>query len=225
MAVLKSGESARVVGLDQFRKELRRVASEGGEDGRKLLAEANERVADYVIRLATLKASGMGKLERKAAASMDASKSGVSARINAGGTKTPYFGGAEFGSHRNQRRLIKAPVTRSNGTTTHQKRSRATLVRDGEDVGKVARRVERQYVDTRGRTIKKRLGGQQVQLARNSSGSIKVIRGWNQFREWRGNKPGRAGYFLFPAMRDHYDEIGEMYLDELDRISRDIFPD
>jgi hypothetical protein len=225
MAVVKSADSVRVIGLDQFRKEVKKIVTEGGDTGQKLLGEANERVADYVIRHAVAKAAGMGKLERKAASSMTASKSGVSARILAGGAKVPFFGGAEFGADRDTRRLIKAPVIRSNGTRTTVKRSRATKVRDGEDIGKVARRVESQSVDTRGRTISPRLGGQNVALARTNSGGLRVIKGWNQFRTWRGNSRGRAGYFLFPTMRDKYDEIGEMYLDELDRVSKKIFPD
>lgn len=224
--VIKSADSVRIDGLDAFRKELKRVQTEGGENGQALLSELNEKIASYVIRHALAKAATLGSMEYNAAQSMNASKSGVSARITAGGAKAPFFGGAEFGAHRNLRRLVKAPVRRTNnrGKTFTSKRARATIVRDNEDIGKVARRVERQYVDKSGKTVTRREGGRQVKLERTSSGNIKVIRGWNQFQNWRGNKTG-AGYFLFPTIRDKFDEIGEIYMDELDNITRQIFPD
>lgn len=226
MPVIKSTESVKVDGLADFRKELKKIQTEGGENGQALLGEANEKVATFVIRHAIAKAATLGSMQFNAAESMDASKSGVSARINAGGNKAPWFGGAEFGAHRNLRRLVKKPVRRTNnqGKTFTKKRTRATIVRDNEDIGKVARRVERQYVDKSGKTVGRREGGRQVQLERDKSGNIKVIRGWNQFQKWRGNKTG-AGYFLFPTIRERYEEIGEIYMDELDRITKQVFPD
>ena len=226
MPVIKSADSVRIGGLADFRKELKKVQTEGGENGQALLGEANERVATFVIRHAVAKAATLGSMEYNAAESMSASRSGVSARILAGGNKAPWFGGAEFGAHRNLRRLIKAPVrrTNNNGKTFTQKRTRATIVRDNEDIGKVARRVERQYVDKSGKTMTKKEGGRQVKLQRNAAGGLHIIRGWNQFRKWRGNKTG-AGYFLYPTIRDRFDDIGEIYLDELDTISKQIFPD
>lgn len=226
MPITRSAETIKVEGLAAFRRELRKVQTEGGENGQALLGEANERVADFVITHALVKARSEGDQAIRAALTMDASKSGVSARINAGGNKAPFFGGAEFGAHRNLRRLIKKPVRRTSngGKTFTTKRSRATVVRDSEDIGKVARRVERQYVDKAGRTVTKKEGGRKVELERTQSGALKVIRGWNQFKPWRGNKAG-AGYFLFPTIRNKFDEIGEIYMDELDRINRQIFPD
>lgn len=51
-----------------------------------------------------------------------------------------------------------------------------------------------------------------------------VITGWNQFREWRGNDTG-AGYFLFPAMRDHESDIVEHYADVIEKLASKAFPD
>jgi len=48
--------------------------------------------------------------------------------------------------------------------------------------------------------------------------------GWNQFKQWRGNKEG-AGYFLFPTVRANIDEIIEIYGDGMNDILRDVFPD
>lgn len=51
-----------------------------------------------------------------------------------------------------------------------------------------------------------------------------TVRGWNQFRSWRGNGAD-AGYWLYPAIRDHTDEIVERYGDGLERITAKAFPD
>jgi hypothetical protein len=50
------------------------------------------------------------------------------------------------------------------------------------------------------------------------------VRGWNQFREWRGNGRG-AGYFLYPAIRDNTDEIVDTYGDAIEKIAAKAFPD
>ncbi len=49
------------------------------------------------------------------------------------------------------------------------------------------------------------------------------VRGWNQFREWRGNGSD-AGYFLYPTIRQDTPEIIEMYGDLLERLAREAFP-
>lgn len=48
--------------------------------------------------------------------------------------------------------------------------------------------------------------------------------GLNQFDPWRGRSTG-AGYFLWPGIRDSADDIRDAYLEELDRITSDAFPD
>lgn len=42
-----------------------------------------------------------------------------------------------------------------------------------------------------------------------------TIRGWNQFRSWRGSA-GNAGYFLYPTVRREGDRIVELYAEVLD---------
>lgn len=48
--------------------------------------------------------------------------------------------------------------------------------------------------------------------------------GWNQFKQWRGNGAD-AGYFLFPAIRDHEREIVDQYGDAIEKLARKAFPD
>ena len=47
---------------------------------------------------------------------------------------------------------------------------------------------------------------------------------YKQFPAWRGNDTG-AGYFLWPSIRDHKDEITKLYGDALDKLARRAFPD
>ena len=47
---------------------------------------------------------------------------------------------------------------------------------------------------------------------------------WKQFQRWRGNDTG-AGYFLWPSIRDHREEITKIYGDALDKLARRAFPD
>jgi hypothetical protein len=50
-----------------------------------------------------------------------------------------------------------------------------------------------------------------------------VVQGWNQFRPWRGSDT-RAGYFLFPTIRDDTPQIIELYGELIDRLTRKAFP-
>lgn len=50
------------------------------------------------------------------------------------------------------------------------------------------------------------------------------VRGWNQFRPWRGSGPD-AGYWLFPTIRQDTPQIIEMYLKMIDELTRRAFPD
>lgn len=43
------------------------------------------------------------------------------------------------------------------------------------------------------------------------------VKGWRQFREWRGNKD-KAGYFLWPTIREKSPEIARAYGEELQKI-------
>lgn len=42
-----------------------------------------------------------------------------------------------------------------------------------------------------------------------------VVRGWNQFKEWRGNDDG-AGYFLYPAVRANTEQIADDYASRME---------
>lgn len=50
------------------------------------------------------------------------------------------------------------------------------------------------------------------------------VSGWKQFKEWRGNDTG-AGYFLFPSIRDHEEQIADEYLDGIEKLMSKAFPD
>ena len=65
-------------------------------------------------------------------------------------------------------------------------------------------------------------GAGQNQMRQNVNGSPGL--GWNQFKAWRGSGSG-AGYFLYPAIAGATDEIVELYGKEIDKITRDAFPD
>lgn len=211
MAVIKT-QSINVTGLNELRREIKKVQDAGGPSGTEQLKDLNYKVADFVVGKAKSAASGVSKMAKKASESMEASRSGVSARVNAGGKKHPYFGGAEFGSYSDRKRLIKNTGGRS------------TIVRKNESVAKVQRRVENQTLayDKYGgsSTVRKRA------RADYGATAVKVIGvrlGWNQFQPWRGNKT-KAGYFLFPTVRKNIDEIIEIYGDGMDDLLRDVFP-
>jgi len=71
-------------------------------------------------------------------------------------------------------------------------------------------------------------GGAEFGARRNKErrlkGSERTIIGWNQFRDWRGNK-GQAGYFLYPTIRQSRADIIQKYDDEMRDLLRDVFPD
>jgi len=212
MAALRSSDTVNIAGLDELRRELKRIDQAFGTSGSDALKDVNYKVAEFVIRRAAGAASVLGSMESKAAKSMDASRSGVAARINAGGKKTPFFAGAEFGAYQNRRRLQK-----NTG-------GRATIVRDNENINRVIRRVEAQTVayDRYGapNTVRQRTRGQGGVAVRVTG----TVIGWNQFNKWRGNKNG-AGYFLFPTIRQNLQEIIDLYGDEMEKLLSDAFPD
>ena len=47
---------------------------------------------------------------------------------------------------------------------------------------------------------------------------------WKQFPAWRGNSKG-AGYFLWPSIREHREEIMDLYMAALDKLAAKAFPD
>jgi hypothetical protein len=213
MAAVRSADTINVTGLTELRREIRKAHAAGGPNGTDQLKDLNYKVADFVIGKAKGKAGSVSPMARKAANSMDASRSGVAARVNAGGAKYPFFGGAEFGANSNVRRLIK-----NTG-------GRATAVRKNESLSKVRKKVESQTLayDRYGgsSTVRKRARKDYGATAVKVTG-VRV--GWNQFKRWLGNGEG-AGYFLFPTVRANIDEILEMYGDGMNDILRDVFPD
>lgn len=63
-------------------------------------------------------------------------------------------------------------------------------------------------------------GAGQNTLRQTSRGAV---RGWNQFRSWRGSG-GNAGYFLFPTLRREGDRVVDLYGDVLEDLIAKHFP-
>lgn len=95
--------------LDDFRRDLQKLAREGGPDGLSLLKAANYRVAEHVRKRAVARAAGVGKMQLKAAKSMRSSKTATRATLTGGNAKVPFFGGAEFGSYLGLRKDVGGP--------------------------------------------------------------------------------------------------------------------
>lgn len=207
--------AVQVIGLTQFIKDIKKARDKGASD--VLIRDANERVAKIVIRMARSLANT--KQERRAAASLEVSSSTIKVEVRMGGKAAPYAGGANFGAYINQRRLIKAPNQRG-------RRSRATRVRDGESLLKVAIRVESQFVSRSGRTVGMREGGTRVKLARTSSGALRVVNGWNNFRA-KGGQPTTwvkgKDQFLYRAVTLTQDQISESYQQFIDKMTGGAF--
>ena len=209
--------AVQVQGLTEFIKDLQAARDKGAAD--VLIREANERVAKVVIRMA--KSLANTKQERRAADTLETSSSVQQVKVSMGGRAAPYAGGANFGSYTDLRRLIKAPNQRG-------RRRRATIVREGESILKVATRVESQFVSRSGRTVGMREGGTRVQLARTASGGLRVIHGWNQFRA-KGQPPTAwkkgSDQFLYRAVTLTQDQISKSYQEFIDRMIGNAFPD
>jgi hypothetical protein len=199
-----------IVNYTAFLKTIKQAADDGYSA--EIIQKANEEVAKIIIRRANQIATG--KMEKRAASTLVQASNKLRVAVTGGGKAAPFFGGANFGSYRDTRRLIKAPNVRG-------KRSRATLVRHGEDIDVVARRVESQSVESSGKTISKRLGGQQVDLARNKSGGYRVIKGWNQFREFQKGRD----HFLYRAVSHEERHITGLYETAIGRVTGEAFPD
>jgi hypothetical protein len=105
----RSGDGVYVKGLDEFRRELRRIEQSGGPDGRDMLKVANHKVATYVINRAKSRASAIGRMQATAASTMRAGQAQSRATIT-GGAGVAYFFGAEFGSKHNILRRERQPA-------------------------------------------------------------------------------------------------------------------
>jgi hypothetical protein len=105
----RSKDGVYVRGLDDFRRELRRVEKQGGPDGRDLLKSANYKVATYVILKARQRAGSVGAIQARAASTMTAGQAQSRATIT-GGASVPYFYGAEFGAKHGILRRERKPA-------------------------------------------------------------------------------------------------------------------
>lgn len=192
--------AVEVVGLREFRQSVAKLGDVGASKEFKQAGYvAAERV---VIPAATMKASSLGRMQRRAAyeglapvRTMTGGAVRLSDKVFAGSF------GAEFGAFRNQRRLIK------------NTRGRATMVRG--DTAATIRRVEAQTIayDRYGAptTVRKKARQMGATAVRVTNTMI----GWNQFRTWRGSGSG-SGYFLWPAIREEGKAIAETFAAELD---------
>jgi hypothetical protein len=221
---VESSASLRVRGLSDLNKELRELADP--ERFQDELKEAHFKVADLVRSLAESKIPVKTGAARE---SVTAQRTQYAARLSMGGGKAVHALGVEFGSKHDLRRIVKQRAIRfgtdkdGNRTQKLGRRTRATVVRDGEDIDAVIGRVTQQSVDEFGKTSAKGRGVL-VKIATYKNGSPKVRRGWNQFRSWRGIGPN-AGYAIYPTIRANQALIMGLYEAEVDKIVRDAFPD
>jgi hypothetical protein len=223
MPVYRSG-SLRVRGLDDLNKELRELVDP--EKFQDELKDAHWKVAEMVRSMAA------PRIPVKTGAARDsvtAQRTQYAARLSMGGNGAPHALGVEFGAKHDLRRIVKERAIRfgtdesGNRTMKRGARSRATVVRNGEDIDKVIGRVRQQSVDEFGRTQAKGRGVL-VKVATYKNGSPKVRIGWNSFRNWRGIGP-QAGYAIYPTIRENQTQIMAFYEAEVDKIVRPAFPD
>lgn len=99
--VERSG-SIQVRGLRDLRSELKRLGNAKVLEAE--LATANEYVAEYVADKAEPRMRGLGSMGARAAQTLSASRSGVSARVSLGGNQFPGALGVEFGAIRDRLR-------------------------------------------------------------------------------------------------------------------------
>lgn len=110
MAINRSG-SIRVRGLNELRAELRRLDSEDSTEWRKELGRVNHEVAEFVVDRAGPRMRALGPMGARAAATLSASRSGVSARLMLGGASAPFAEGVEFGAISNiPRQTVRGTV-------------------------------------------------------------------------------------------------------------------
>lgn len=143
MAPIRGNDRIVIHGLDDLRRELGRLddATLKGE-----LADTHYRVASMVVDRAKIRLSGFGRMEARAAQTMDASQSAQAARINFGGAAAPFAGGAEFGAERNR--------TRQRSTGTYEGyRQFKEVVKGGRSIYPTVGDMTNQIVDEYSRDI------------------------------------------------------------------------
>lgn len=95
-----TADTVRVEGLDELRRELRRLDDKGLSDQ---LKDANYRVADVVVRHARQRAVALGRMEQKAADTLRPARQAARAVVTLGRASVPFALGAEFGAGQNIR--------------------------------------------------------------------------------------------------------------------------
>jgi len=190
-------------------KELRETLKAMGD--RRLLAELssdNAEIAQMIVVEAQRNATT--RREQLVASSMTVTKSSKVVQVRLprliqvtdkqGRGMRPVGMGTEFGA-KYQRRLVK-----NTG-------GRATIVRNDEDLDKVIKRVEdqtRMGFDTVSKRARKAWGATPVKVT-------KVIIGWKGYKPFKG-RGDKAGYFLFPAIREKREEAIEMYVKSIEKV-------
>lgn len=206
----------RIDGLREFRRGLAEFTKDPA--GKQQLQKGNAKVADLVINK-TQQLAG-DKIQAKAAATLKPAKRVDGVYVIGGSRDVPYFGGANFGAYNDVLRILKADRMYKG------QRGRAAMVRKEEEwrVDKIVRKIEQQYVSASGKTVTRReglQGGVRIQVARTGAGTVRTMRGWNQFKPWRKNED----YMLYRAIKNNIDEIVTVYFKELDRLTKQAFPD
>jgi hypothetical protein len=92
---------AKVKGLAELRRELKKLDDAGLTNELKAV---NMAAAQTIIGPAKAMASGLGRMEARAAATLKASRSANAAKLLFGGASAPFAGGAEFGAGQDIRR-------------------------------------------------------------------------------------------------------------------------
>jgi hypothetical protein len=205
----------RVDGLREFRSALRTFTADHA--GKQQLKNGNRRVAELVA--SKVQALASTKMERKAADTIKPANRADGVYVIGGSKDVPYFGGANFGAHRDVLRILKADRIKKGD------RGRATMVRedqasDPRKLNKVILRIEQQSVTSTGKVAKKGQGVQ-VRVARTKAGGVRTMRGWNQFKPWTKGQD----YMLYRSIKNNIDEIVALYFKELERLTKQAFPD
>lgn len=95
-----TGDTVRVEGLDELRRELRRLDDKGLSDR---LKDANHKVAELVVRRAQQRAASLGRMQVAAAGTLRPARQAARAVVTLGRASVPFALGAEFGAGRNIR--------------------------------------------------------------------------------------------------------------------------
>lgn len=95
---VSTADTVRVEGLDELRRELRRLADAGLSDR---LKDANQKAAEIVVRRAKQRAAALGRMQQAAAETLRPARQAARAVVTLGRASVPFALGAEFGAGRN----------------------------------------------------------------------------------------------------------------------------